>query len=57
MRRKNETALSSATIVDYKNFFRDMCVEFFIRNPIQVGGPGKKVQIDEAFVTKRLVKC
>jgi hypothetical protein len=56
MRRKDESTLDHHTIVGYKNFFRDMCVEYFVRNPIQIGGPGRKFQIDEAFITKRLVK-
>ena len=28
------------TICDWMNFFRDVCAEYFIRNPIQIGGEG-----------------
>lgn len=56
MRRPNGSTLGEHTIVDFKNFFRDMCVQYFIQNPIKIGGPGRTVQIDEAFVTKRFVK-
>ena len=31
------------TIVDWKNFCRDICLEYFIRNPVVIGGPGQTV--------------
>ena len=34
------------TIVDWKNFCRDICLEYFIRNPVVIGGPGQTVEID-----------
>jgi hypothetical protein len=55
MQRSDGTILGEHAIVDHKNYFRDMCVFYFERNPIQIGGPGRHVQIDESFVTKRLV--
>ena len=36
-----QTGISQATLPDWLNFFRDVCAEYFIRNPIQVGGDGK----------------
>ena len=44
---------SSATIVDWKNFMRDLCLSYFLRNPSKVGGPGVKVQLDESQICKR----
>ena len=42
-----------ATIVDWKNFVRDIMSEYFIRNPIKIGGPGIIVEIDECMLVKR----
>ena len=44
---------STATVVDWKNFIRDICLGYFIVNPSKVGGPGIKVQIDESQICKR----
>lgn len=55
MQRPNGSTLGEHTVVDYKNFFRCMCIEYFAVNLIQIGGVGHVVQIDESFVTKRLV--
>ena len=33
---------------DWFNFFRDICAEHFLANPITIGGPGKVVEIDES---------
>ncbi|KAI6194146.1 DDE-Tnp-IS1595 domain-containing protein [Aphelenchoides besseyi] len=53
MKRADHTTIGEHTLVDYKDFLRDVCVEYFVRNPIRIGGEGCRVQIDEAFVTKR----
>ena len=37
------------TIVNWKNFCRDICLEYFIRNPVVIGGLGQTVEIDECF--------
>ncbi|CAF2988618.1 unnamed protein product [Rotaria sp. Silwood2] len=29
---------SNTTVVDWKNFCRDICAEYFLRNPAQIGG-------------------
>lgn len=44
---------SRHTIVDWKNFHRDVCAQHFDRNAIIIGGPGKIVEIDETLVTRR----
>ena len=53
MQRPSGSTLESATIVDFKNFSRCMCVEYFAVDPIQIGGAGRIVQTDESFITKR----
>ncbi|KAH7671583.1 hypothetical protein AAVH_42617 [Aphelenchoides avenae] len=52
-RRWDETTLAEHTWVDWKQFFRDVCAEFFTENPIQIGGPGVFVEIDETFLARR----
>ncbi|CAF1685796.1 unnamed protein product [Adineta ricciae] len=44
---------STKTVVDWKNFCRDVCAEYFLRNPVQIGGPGHIVEIDESCFGKR----
>ncbi|CAF1947948.1 unnamed protein product [Rotaria magnacalcarata] len=44
---------SESTIVDWKNFARDLCDERFLRHPVVIGGPGHIVEIDESAWTKR----
>ena len=31
-----------------------ICVEDFIQNPVQIGGPGRVVEIDEGFYTAKI---
>lgn len=42
-----------ATIVDWKNFMRDVCVEYCLKHPATIGGVGHVVEIDESAWTKR----
>ena len=44
---------SSHTIVDWKQFCRDVCVAYFLNHPQQIGGPGRVVEIDESLFSKR----
>lgn len=44
---------SPNTVVDWKNFLRDVCMEELIANPEPLGGPGKIVEIDESKFGKR----
>ena len=42
-----------ATVVDWKNFMRDICVEEIIDDPEPLGGPGVIVEIDESKFGRR----
>ena len=53
MRREDSTTLGSHTIVDWMNFFRDICCQYFIDHPAQLGGEGKIVEIDVTVITRR----
>ena len=49
-----ECRLSSfATIVDWYNFCREVCVTILKRDSEPIGGPGKVVEIDESRFGKR----
>ena len=43
----------SITVVDWLQFCRDIPVTWFLLNPIQIGGPGHVVEIDESLFAKR----
>ena len=46
-----ECRMASEAIVNWRNYVRDIFAEYFIRNPLRIGGPGHTVEIDEsAFV-------
>lgn len=45
--------LNQNTWCDWKQFFRDVCAEYFIQNPVKVGGDGVYVEIDETHMTRR----
>ncbi|KAL5502984.1 hypothetical protein EMCRGX_G009855 [Ephydatia muelleri] len=45
--------ISSATAVDWYNFVRDICAEYFLAHPAVIGGPGVEVEIDESIFGKR----
>lgn len=42
-----------ATIVDWKNFIRDICVEHCLKYPAMISGVGHIVEIDESAWAKR----
>ena len=44
-----QLAVSARTLVDFYNFLREVCSAALIRNPVQLGGPGRIVQIDESY--------
>ncbi|XP_057292022.1 uncharacterized protein LOC130614603 [Hydractinia symbiolongicarpus] len=48
-----EMGLSSATIVDWANFLREICDEIVIKRSKPIGGKGVKVQIDESKFGKQ----
>ena len=37
----------------WRNFMRDICAEYFMQNPMMIGGPGVVVQIDESMFVRR----
>ena len=47
------TQLSDRSIVDWNQFCRDICADFFHFNPIILGGSGVIVQLDESVFSKR----
>ena len=50
---KHEIGMSQHTFVDWKMFLRDICAEYFVINPLQLGGPNITVEIDESVFTRR----
>ncbi|CAF3281361.1 unnamed protein product [Rotaria sp. Silwood2] len=44
---------SPNTVVDWKNFCRDICAQYLVNNPMRIGGPGHIVEIDESCFGKR----
>ena len=45
--------VGSATSVDWYNFIRDICIQYFINHPAVIGGPGKEVEIDKSKFGKQ----
>ena len=45
--------VAAQTAVDWYNFIRDVCAQYFIDHPAIIGGPGVKVEIDESKFGKR----
>ena len=43
----------NATVVDWKQFCRDVAVEYFQNNHQMIGGPGQIVEIDESLFARR----
>ena len=41
------------TVVDWLQFCRDICVAYFLNNPVQIGGAGHIVEIDESLFARR----
>lgn len=48
-----EMGLSTRTIVDWKNFIRDIYTNYILENSTKIGGEGVIVQIDESQLCKR----
>ena len=43
--------------MDWYNFHRDVCAQRFLDHPVQVGGVGKVVEIDESKFGRRKYNC
>ena len=39
--------------MDWYNFVRDICTEYFLAHPAVISGPGVEVEIDESIFGKR----
>lgn len=48
-----EVEISKRVAIDWYNFCRDVCGRYLLDHPVQVGGPGKVVKIDESKFGKR----
>ena len=44
----------TTTAVDWYNFVRDICAEYFQQHPMTIGGPGIEVEINES---KKAIGC
>ena len=44
----HELGISKRTIVDWLNFFREICSQYVAQQNTPIGGPGKTVEIDES---------
>ena len=51
-----EIGASARVTVDWFNFCRDVCAQYFLDHPIVIGGPGTVVEIDESKFGKRKYK-
>lgn len=43
-----QTGVSCQSLVDWYNFIRDICAQYLVDHPVEMGGPGKTVEIDES---------
>ena len=50
---REATIGSDHTVCDWKNFVRDIYLNYFLNHPTRIGGPGVCVQIDESLICKR----
>ena len=48
-----EAGVSKRMAIDWFNFCRDVCGQYFLDHPIIIGGPGTVVEIDESKFGKR----
>ena len=48
-----ECGVSQRVVVDWYNFCRDVCSQYFLDHPVLIGGPGKIVEIDESKFGRR----
>ena len=52
-----ECRMASEAIVNWRNYVEDIFTECFIRHPLQIGGPGHTVEIDESAFLRRKGHC
>ncbi|KAL5505298.1 hypothetical protein EMCRGX_G006706 [Ephydatia muelleri] len=49
----SEVQVTDHTAVDWYNFIRDICAQYFVDHPTVIGGPGTEVEIDESKFGRR----
>ena len=49
----DDLKLSHHTVIDWLNLLRDVCTQYFIDHPLEIGGPGAEVEIDESKFGRR----
>lgn len=47
-----ELKLLNKSVVDWGNFHREICAQYFDKHPIKIGGIGHIVEIDETVLVK-----
>ncbi|XP_029649232.1 uncharacterized protein LOC115222964 [Octopus sinensis] len=47
-----ELGINHGTAVDYNSYVREICAEDLLRHPVQIGGPGKTVDLDEIVFSR-----
>ena len=40
-------------MIDWSQFFRDICFDHFVRDPVRIGAPGIILKIDESLLPAR----
>ena len=44
--------VSQHSVVQWYQYFRDVCFHYLIAYPLRIGGPGHTVQIDESLIAR-----
>lgn len=47
------TGLAKNTVIQWFQYFRDVCSHHLLQNPIMIGGPSVVVEVDESVIAKR----
>ena len=42
-----ESGVCVKAMIDWQNFIRDVCCQYLLDHPVQMGGPGRTVKVDE----------
>ena len=43
-----QVSVSEKSMIDFYNFFRGVCTRYFEQHPIQLGGPGVRIEVDDS---------
>ena len=43
-----KSRVSVHSIIDWQNFIHDVCYQYLLDYPMQMGGPGRIVKVDES---------